>query len=318
MAIIYTYPQKASVDATDTFLITDGSDNQTKTVSASAIAEYVDDEVTLQEVLDVGNSAVQNMDLKGELKANEAIVGTLEINGDVQMDGSKFRKPSGNLDIFTDSGKLGIAGYQGIDISTTTGDLSIDSKNNELKLESNVEVNVTAPSTKLSADTLVLGEASGTNLVRITGGSGGSGYFPNSNTDEFSFNGVLALNEQVKDSLGATGVAGQALLVNGVNKTTWSTLYSQNIGENKILVGNASSIPTETNIIDIDLVTNDVIIGNASSLVTVKGGLLVPENGGPKTATSAGKPGEIAFDALNLYVCVSTDSWRRIPLQFIP
>jgi len=317
MAIIYTYPQKASVDATDTFLITDGSDNQTKTVSASAIAEYVDDEVTLQEVLDVGNSAVQDMDLKGELKANEAVVGTLEINGDVQMDGSKIRKPSGDLDILTDSGKLGIAGYQGIDISTTTGDLSIDSKNNELKLESNVEVNVTAPSTKLSADTLVLGEASGTNLVRITGGSGGSGYFPNSNTDEFTFNGVLALNESVKDSLGTVGVTGQALLVNGVNKTTWSTLYSQKIDTNKILVGNASNIPTETDIIDIDLATDNIIVGKASSVVAVRGALLVPENGGPKTGTSGGKQGEIAFDALNLYVCISTNTWRKIRLDLI-
>ena len=318
MAIIYTYPQKASVDATDTFLITDGSDNQTKTVAASAIAEYVDDEVNLQEVLDVGNSAVANMDLKGELKANSAIVGPLEINGDVQMDGSKFRNPTGDLSILTDSGKLGIAGYQGIDISTTTGDLTIDSKNNDLDLESNVEINVTAPSCKVSADTLVLGVASGTNLVRITGGSGGSGYFPNSNTDEFTFNGVLALNEQVKDSLGATGVTGQALLVNGINKTTWSTLYSQNITTNKILVGNASNTPTETDLIDVDLATDDIIIGNASSLVTVKGGLLVPENGGPKTATSGGKKGEIAFDALYLYVCISQDSWRRISLEIIP
>ncbi len=316
MAIIYTYPQKASVDATDTFLITDGSDNQTKTVSASAIAEYVDDEVNLQEVLDVGNSAVADMDLKGELKADSAIIGPLEINGDVQMDGSKFRKPTGDLSILSDSGELKFAGDQGVQIQSNNLDVEITAQDDLLL--SGQEVDISGGSCKVTADSLVLGRAQGTNLVRITGGSGGSGYFPNSNTDEFTFNGVLAINEQVKDSLGATGVTGQALLVNNVNKTTWSTLYSQKIDTNKILVGNASNIPTETDLIDIDLATDDIIIGNASSLVAVKGGLRIPENGGTKTATSGGKQGEISFDAFHMFVCISTDTWRRIPLEIIP
>mgnify|MGYP001279088667 CR=1 FL=1 len=315
MAIIYTYPQKASVDATDTFLITDGSDNQTKTVSASAIAEYVDDEVTLQEVLDAGNSAVQSMNLKGLIRGDEGRFGPLQIDGDVTMNGSKIRKTSGDLNIFTEAGDLNLTGDQNVEIRSDNQDIVINAQN-DISLDG-VEVDITASSSKITADALVLGRNNPASLVRITGGAGGSGYFPNSSTDEFSINGVLALYQQVKDSVGATGITGQALLVNGVNKTTWSTLYSQKITTNKILVGNASDIPTETDLIDVDLATDNVMIGNASSLVTVKGKLQIPESSSPITGTSGGKKGEISFDTFYMYICIAQDTWKRIPLQDI-
>jgi len=58
MALIYSYPQKSSVVAGDLFVITDPADNnKTKTVTAQTLANYVDGEVTLQEVLDAGNTS---------------------------------------------------------------------------------------------------------------------------------------------------------------------------------------------------------------------------------------------------------------------
>ena len=57
MAIIYTYPKKSSVEANDTFIITDSGGNSTKVVTAQELANYIDGTITLQEVLDTGNAA---------------------------------------------------------------------------------------------------------------------------------------------------------------------------------------------------------------------------------------------------------------------
>lgn len=61
MAIIYSYPQKTSVVADDTLVINDSADsNKTKLVTIQSIADFVDGEVTLQEVLNTGNTAGAN------------------------------------------------------------------------------------------------------------------------------------------------------------------------------------------------------------------------------------------------------------------
>lgn len=36
-----------------------------------------------------------------------------------------------------------------------------------------------------------------------------------------------------------------------------------------------------------------------------------------KTATSIGSPGNVAFDGTNLYVCVATNSWKKLVLETI-
>jgi hypothetical protein len=61
MAIIYSYPSKGSVASDDLFVISDASDNnKTKKITAQDIANFVDGEVTLQEVLETGSSAIGN------------------------------------------------------------------------------------------------------------------------------------------------------------------------------------------------------------------------------------------------------------------
>ena len=58
MAIIYTYPVKTSLVAADKLVISDSADNnKTKTITAQEIADFVDGEVTLQEVLNTDNRA---------------------------------------------------------------------------------------------------------------------------------------------------------------------------------------------------------------------------------------------------------------------
>jgi hypothetical protein len=61
MAIIYSYPEKTSTTGTDQVLISDSQDDKkTKYVTMQTIADYIDGEVTLQEVLQTGSSATGN------------------------------------------------------------------------------------------------------------------------------------------------------------------------------------------------------------------------------------------------------------------
>lgn len=59
MAIIYTYPRKSTAEAGDLVVISDSSDsNKTKQLTLQSIADYIDGEVTLQEVLNTGSRAL--------------------------------------------------------------------------------------------------------------------------------------------------------------------------------------------------------------------------------------------------------------------
>ena len=94
MAIIYSYPNKVNPKLTDLLLITDKEAqdpiNQTKTITIQQIADLVDDEVTLQEVLnasDIGNtpptaSATGNIVLSGNITlTNLGVNGTSDFVG---------------------------------------------------------------------------------------------------------------------------------------------------------------------------------------------------------------------------------------------
>lgn len=90
MAIIYTYPRKSTAEAGDLVVISDSSDsNKTKQLTLQSIADYIDGEVTLQEVLDAGNTATQNIILTGDITAsNITTTSTLSIGGTSDFTGS--------------------------------------------------------------------------------------------------------------------------------------------------------------------------------------------------------------------------------------
>jgi len=93
MAIIYSYPAITDPQLSDLLLVTDVSSsdpkNQTKTMTLQQVADLVDDEVTLQEVLDAGNTATQNIILTGDITAsNITTTSTLSIGGTSSFTGS--------------------------------------------------------------------------------------------------------------------------------------------------------------------------------------------------------------------------------------
>ena len=205
----------------------------------------------------------------------------------------------------------------GISLRADNGGFSIDSSSADLDL-SVVNFNMVATESNIEADTVIVGNTTAGGKVRIRGGSGGSGYYPNLITDEFSFNGHVRFNQVVKDVNGTTGGAGQALLAVAGGKVQWTTLNSQTLTQNQILVGNASNVPTASGLITADITTDNITIGVSTSEVSVLGSLDIPTNGGTKLATSSGKRGELAFDSNYMYICTSTNQWRRIPLELIP
>ena len=124
MAIIYSYPSKGSVASGDLFVISDASDNnKTKQVTAQDIANFVDGEVTLQEVLQTGSTATGSTGdtWSGNMTLNQSnVIGTtprrfeIDLNGLAGSGGNKTAYLIGNLEIAgnagSDSGDLNMSG----------------------------------------------------------------------------------------------------------------------------------------------------------------------------------------------------------------
>ena len=104
MAIIYSYPQKTSVVADDTLVINDSADsNKTKLVTIQSIADFVDGEVTLQEVLNTNNRAASNASNTSTIILQDAsLATTITLNGS-----NGLFETTGNISA---DGTLGVAG----------------------------------------------------------------------------------------------------------------------------------------------------------------------------------------------------------------
>tara|TARA_R100000988_G_C3998442_1_gene167315 strand:+ start:732 stop:1772 length:1041 start_codon:yes stop_codon:yes gene_type:complete len=111
------YPNQSPVAVTDYLIGTDASDLSTKTFTVQDLANAIDGQVTLQEVLDAGNSATQSLTLTG----NFTTTGTTTINSLIYVDA---RHPHGELNL-----------SYGLD-SLNQGALVVGSKNTAIGLES--------------------------------------------------------------------------------------------------------------------------------------------------------------------------------------
>jgi len=101
------------------------------------------------------------------------------------------------------------------------------------------------------------------------------------------------------------GGSGGALTVLGAFRTN----ATPNLDEGSIFIGDATNESSTLAIGASDTVlTSD---GTTASWETPK------ISAGTKTATSLGKAGELSFDSSYLYVCISTDQWRRVAIGLI-
>jgi len=137
MAVIYSYPQKGSVVDGDLFVITDPADsNKTKTVTAQTLANYIDGEVTLQEVLDTGNTANnQSITLTGA-------PGDITISGDFTGDRAFLTTKADIANIEYSSSS--ILSSAALTIANTTGILNLNSPNNVALTSANASIVLTS------------------------------------------------------------------------------------------------------------------------------------------------------------------------------
>ena len=63
-------------------------------------------------------------------------------------------------------------------------------------------------------------------------------------------------------------------------------------------------------------INNNGLTMAAGSITIASGGkLILPSPPAPASATAAGSTGEIAWDSSYIYVCVSTNTWKRAALS---
>lgn len=53
---------------------------------------------------------------------------------------------------------------------------------------------------------------------------------------------------------------------------------------------------------------------NFSGDITINGDLFVPSPTVPATATSTGKTGQIVWDSGFIYICIATNTWKRVAI----
>lgn len=201
MAVIYSYPQKGSVVDGDLFVITDPADsNKTKTVTAQTLADYIDGEVTLQEVLDTGNTANnQSITLTGA-------PGDITISGDYAGVRASLSNSVVAANVTTSSSSIQSSGA--LTISNTTGQLTLSGPN---------QINLTSTNAGI---VLTTGGAANDDISLQTGANGD--IIGNCNIFNISSKGTI-----IDANAGNTSIIGDGAISIGDTNTSAINLRSE-------------------------------------------------------------------------------------------
>jgi hypothetical protein len=276
MAIIYSYPQKTSVVADDTLVINDSADsNKTKLVTIQSIADFVDGEVTLQEVLNTDNRAsssgggVSTILLQdstptttitldgstGDVTANGRLnvngvstLATVNIDGG-NIDGTVIGATSAANGTFEDVTANGDISANGNLITNNSGILAVRSQGG-LSLDANNGNNPTIDLTS-AGGVSIISEGSGDIVISPEFAGTGDILIGNNSTGEIEINGDnLDINAQNGIAIDNT--------TSGQLNITQSTTSDLNIAKNST----GSLNITSTDNIDIDAIDIITIAGS--------------------------------------------------------
>jgi len=322
MAIIYSYPLKSPVAGDDTLIVTDSSDNSTKTVKLSAIADFVDDTVTLQETLNTGNSAYYNGG--GALGESKILLG--DVIGGVNTNTITLDGQTGDITTATGAGggHLVVGGdiKPAANIINSTGAMSISTTKNSLE--------IMADTTNTGGKTLIIQNYSGS--VDLTSNSGNIKTFTTSGTNQMlsttgavtvsaggnaltlnagtntSLTAGSAISVSAGTSLSLAAASGEWAVASGdfnfAGGLKLSSIIKDSAGNNAGGVANKVLLSTSANLVQwrnlsdsLTLPTNNIFVGSASntpassSLITVNSSsnLLTIGSAAPTTTTVLGK-----------------------------
>jgi len=284
MAIIYTYPKKSSVEANDTFIITDSDDNSTKVVTAQELANYIDETITLQEVLDTGNAAYYSATTIPATVGNIILGNTSGLgvkSTTIELDGQ-----TGDVDLFKNvngsTGNLTVGG----NIAGNSGLLTLTDGADILSLLAD-DSGLTNQSSIFSNQGLTLGSlafgmtVTSTGLLNVTSTSTMSFDSGNSNINMASGTGDIFIGNP------GTGVADQVSI-----GATNNVLLQSNNSNVRILANNG-----QVNIGEVGNETNSILMStNGNITLDFNAGGFVTSNGEYQTANGLASAPAYSFN----------------------
>jgi hypothetical protein len=333
MAIIYTYPTITPTSADKVLVSVDGT-NATANATISSIKETMDvvDNLTATLPIEVSNPT-GNITISSRTYAGGSTTGHVPTGGTA----STFLKGDGSWGL-----PLGIlpAGGDQFSVLVTGTDYDV-----EWDYADKVTLEVRFDEAVSKGDPLhITGFNLGQNRICVNKADAadpnkmpaiGDNYALNDNGQATTIGSLKDVNTQiapndfqegdvlyVKAGGGLTNVKPTGTnLIQNVGKVG---RRQQNNGEIVVMaIGRLPNIP-QGNIWlgDASGVASALPIGNNETVLTSDGTTASWEtpkiSAGTKTATSLGKAGELSFDSLYMYVCIATNQWRRIQLDFIP
>ena len=220
--------------------------NVTKNFLVSDLLTLFQSNITLQNVLDAGNTATQSIILTGDITQT----GNFSITGGALSLGGTVRDFNGSLG--TNGETL---------VCNALGQLVFGSGLTNQNLEQVLAIGNTATN-----NIILTGNITQTGDQNITGNVDHDGdYLFRVGTFEFETNATLLIQSTVKDSTNTLGGDGQILVSNASGKLTWQDSVPTTV---------RTSTATTTNIILAD--KNGVVITNTSSATDVR----IPTNAG--------------------------------------
>lgn len=249
MARISTYTNATPITLSDKFIGTEVAGtpvNVTKNFLISDLLALFQSNITLQNVLDAGNTATQSIILTGDITQT----GNFSITGGALSLGGTVRDFNGAL------------GANGETlVCNASGQLVFGSGLTNQNLQQVLNIGNTA-----TQDINLTGSITQTGDQDITGNVDHDGdYLFRVGTFEFETNATLLIQSTVKDSTNTLGGDGQILVSNASGKVTWQDSVPTTV---------RTSTATTTNIILAD--KNGVVITNTSSATDVR----IPTNSG--------------------------------------
>ena len=255
MGKISTYANAAPVTLSDKFIGTEVAGtpvNVTKNFLVSDLLSLFQSNITLQNVLDAGNTATQSITLTGAITQT----GNFGITGDLTQSGGALTL-GGTVKDF--NGSLGNNGETLV--CNALGQLVFGSGLTNQNLDQVLAIGNTATN-----NIILTGNITQTGDKDITGNVDHDGdYLFKVGTFEFETNATLLIQSTVKDSTNTLGGDGQILVSNASGNLTWQDSVPTTV---------RTSTATTTNIILAD--KNGVVITNTSSATDVR----IPTNAG--------------------------------------
>lgn len=153
------------------------------------------------------------------------------------------------------------------------------------------------------------GNLTTTGVVQATGNvNGGNGIF--------TLGTVVSTNSNVSGNVNITGTSGNL----NINGTASSINFKAQSGGNVAIIQGPINVPDSRGYIGWNLPNTQ---GNVGEFLTVNGDSemewkTVVRTTAPGSAGATGQAGQIAFDSSYIYVCIATDTWKRVAIATWP